>query len=308
MPLFSRKEDAMDRSFCLTACVVIAFPLAVTAQEPETKQVEAAGASFPVVEVGKGEPVLFVHGAFGDYRAWDLVRDAASKGHRFIAYTQRHFGTSDWPDEPVYGRDVHESDLTALLDTWSEPVHLVGWSYSGPIVLQAALDRPDLVRKVAIYEPTLETVLQDKKEYEQVMADWNASWGPIVEASQGGDDEKAIRLGLEAVFGLPEGGFRTLPEGAQTMFLENAHTVPKMLAAPSSIPMTCADLGGIQAPVLILYGSDTLPFFEAAAKEVARCLPNATLDEMSGEGHGAPLQNSDAVIEEVLAFIDARSD
>lgn len=297
----------MRRSFCLVSCLSLALPLSALAQEPVVEQVEAAGASFPVVEAGEGEPVLFVHGAFGDYRAWEPIRDAVAEKHRFIAYTQRQFGTTDWPEEPVYGRDVHESDLVALLDTWGEPMHLVGWSYSGPIVLQAALDRPNLVRSVAIYEPTLDTVLQDKPEYEQVLADWNAGWGPIVEASQGGDNEKAIRLGLETVFGLPEGGFKTLPEGAQTMFLENAHTVPKIFAAPASTPMTCEDLGGIEAPVLILYGTDTLPFFEAAAKEVAECLPHATLEEMPEEGHGAPLQNSNAVISRMLAFIDAQA-
>lgn len=293
----------MRRILHVLTALALAAP--ATAQEAAVSQVEAAGASFPVVEAGEGEPVLFVHGAFGDYRAWDAVRDAVAAGHRFIAYTQRQFGTSDWPEEPVYGRDVHETDLVALLDQWGEPMHLVGWSYSGPIVLQAALDRPDLVRRVAIFEPSLDTVLKGKPEHQKVLEDWGASWGPIVAASGSGDDEKAIRLGLESVFGLPEGGFETLPEGARTMFLENAHTVPKMFSAPASTPMTCDDLRGIAAPVLILWGSDTLPFFEAAAKEVAACLPNATLEEMPGVGHGAPLQQSEAVIDRILAFIDA---
>ena len=128
----------MGRSFYLVSCLSLALPLSAVAQEPAVKQAEAAGASFPVVDVGKGEPILFVHGAFADHRAWEPVRDTVAEGHRFIAYTQREFGTTDWPDEPVYGQDVHESDLVALLDTWGEPMHLVGWSYSGPIVLQAA--------------------------------------------------------------------------------------------------------------------------------------------------------------------------
>jgi pimeloyl-ACP methyl ester carboxylesterase len=48
--------------------------------------------------------------------------------------------------------------------------------------------------------------------------------------------------------------------------------------------------------MLILHGTDTLPIFEAAAREVAGCLPNATLEERPGKGHGASLHNSDAVI------------
>ena len=91
------------------------------------------------------------------------------------------------------------------------------------------------------------------------------------------------------------------------MFLENAHTVPKMFAAPASTPMTCEDLGGIEVPVLILYGTDTLPFSKAATKEVAGYLPTATLEEIPQEGHGALLQNSDPVISKMLAFIDVQA-
>lgn len=283
-------------------------PAAVAAEDAAVEHVEAAGAKFPFVQAGDGEPVLFVHGAFADYRAWEPLREDVAEEHRFIAYTQRQFGTGDWPEEPGFSRDVHEEDLVALLEAWGEPMHLVGWSYSGPIVLQAALDRPDLVRRVVIFEPTLETVVEGKPEHAQALADWGAGWGPAAEALQGGDSEKAIQLSIEYVFGLPEGGFETLPEAARGMFLDNAHTVPKLFGAPPPTPMTCDDLGGVQAPVLILWGTETLPFFEAAAREVAACLPNATLGEIPGSGHGAPLQARDAVLEKTLSFIGTSGD
>jgi pimeloyl-ACP methyl ester carboxylesterase len=283
--------------------LALLVPAAAATEEGQVAQVEAAGAQFPYVQAGDGEPVLFVHGAFADYRAWEPVREAVAADHRFIAYTQRGFGTGEWPDEPGFARDVHEADLVALLDAWGEPMHLVGWSYSGPIVLQAALDRPDLVRSVVIFEPTLETVLEDKPEHEQALTAWGEGWGPVVDASQRGADDEAIPLALEYVFGLPKGGFETLPEGARTMFFDNAHTVSKLFAAPAPAPMTCDDLGGVEAPVLILWGTETLPFFEAAAKEVAACLPNATLEEIPDSGHGAPLQARDAFLDKTLAFV-----
>ena len=278
---------------------------AAGAQEATESQVEAAGVSFPVVEAGEGEPVLFIHGSLSDHRAWDGIRDIVAENHRFIAYTQRHFGKADWPDEPVFGRDVHETDLVALLDTWNEPMHLMGWSYGGPIALQAALDRPALVKRVALFEPSLGNILEGKPEYEQLLADRAGVWGPMIAAMENGDNRQATQLAIEYFFGLPEGGFETLPEGARTMWLENADTLPQDFSAPAATPMSCDDLRSIEAPVLILYGTDTLPFFEAVAKEVAACLPNATLEEMPGAGHGAPVQQGNAVIERVLAFIDA---
>ena len=297
----------MRRSFCLVSFLSLGLPLSAAAQDPVVEQVDAAGASFPVVTAGEGEPIVFVHGSLSDYRAWDGIRDAVAKDHRFIAYTQRHFGASEWPDEPGFSRDVHEADLVALLDTWAEPMHLVGWSYGGPIALQAAQDRPASVRRLALYEPALGSILDDKPEYEQLLAERQGVWGPMIEEMKGGDNERATRLAIEYFFGLPEGGFETLPEGARTMWLENADTLPLDFAAPEPTPMTCDDLRSIEAPVLILYGSDTLPYFEAIAKEVAACLPNATLEEMPGAGHGAPVQQGDAVISKMLAFIDAEA-
>ena len=172
-------------------------------------------------------------------------------------------------------------------------------------MLQAALDQPELVCSVVIFEPALETVLEGRPEYEPTLAAWGEGWGPVVEASRRGAEDEAIRLALELVFGLPAGGFEALPEGARSTFFDNAHTVSKLFEASPPTPMTCDDLGRITAPVLILWGSQTLPFFEAAAKEVATCLPNAALEELAGVGHGAPLQTPDLVVEKTLAFIDS---
>lgn len=284
-------------------CLALLVPTMAVPEDAGVKHVEAAGAQFPYVEAGQGEPVLFVHGAFSDYRIWEPMREEVAKSHRFIAYTQRGFGTGTWPEQPVFARDVHEADLVALLDAWTEPMHLVGWSYSGPIVLQAALDRPDLVRRIVIFEPTLETVLEGKPEHEEAMKAWGEGWGPASEALERGDAEGSTRLGLEYVFGLPQGGFDTLPEPARAMFLENAHTEAKFAAAPPPTPMTCDDLSRIKAPVLILWGTEALPFFQAAAKEVAACLPNAVLEEMPKVGHGGPMQAREAFLDRTLSFL-----
>ena len=293
----------MSRLSRSLTCLALLVPTMAAPEDAAVKHVEAAGAKFPYVEAGEGQPVLFVHGAFADHRAWEPMREKVAEDFRFIAYTQRGFGTGTWPDQPAFARDVHEADLVALLDTWAEPMHLVGWSYSGPIVLQAALDRPDLVRRIVIFEPTLETVLEGKPEHEKALKDWGEGWGPASKALQRGDADEATRLGLEYVFGLPTGGFDTLPEPARAMFLENAHTEAKFAAAPLPTPMTCEDLGRIRVPVLILWGTEALPFFQAAAKEVAACLPNARLEEISGAGHGAPLQKRDEFLDRTLAFL-----
>jgi pimeloyl-ACP methyl ester carboxylesterase len=113
--------------------LLLIFPVAALAGEQTVDHKEVAGASFPYVEAGEGEPVLFVPGAWSDHRLWEPFHEAVAEEHRFITYTQRGFGTEEWPEEPPLSRDVHDADLIALLESWGEPMHLVGWSYSGPM-------------------------------------------------------------------------------------------------------------------------------------------------------------------------------
>ena len=128
---------------------------------PAPEMLEVGDVAFPFVSAGTGEPALFVNGSWADLRGWcDLWRDVAAE-HRFMAYTHRHFGATQWPQDKPFSRDVHTADLVAILRTLNEPVHLVGWSYSGGMVLRAAMEVPDLVRTVTVYEPSLSSILPD---------------------------------------------------------------------------------------------------------------------------------------------------
>ena len=62
-----------------------------------TKDVEVNGVRLQYIEQGSGEPIVFVHGAPHDLRAWEPVREEIAKKYRFIAYTQRYFGTDRGP-------------------------------------------------------------------------------------------------------------------------------------------------------------------------------------------------------------------
>ena len=176
----------MRRCLGFLATMPMIVPVLAAAEAPTVEYIKAADAQFPYVEAGEGEPVLFVHGAFSDLRLWEPMREPVAEDHRFIAYTQRQFGTETWPEEPGFARDVHEEDLVALLEAWDDAMHLVGWSYSGPVVLQAALDRPELVRSVVIFEPSIREFLVGDPQYEETLATWGQGWEPVIEATRRG--------------------------------------------------------------------------------------------------------------------------
>ena len=249
--------------------------------------------------------MLLVHGMFADNRAWLGLEEAIARGHRFVAYTQRGFGTGGWQDA-TYSRDRHTEDLVAILEGLDAPADLVGWSYGGAIVLGAAAEVPDRVRRVVVYEPFVPELLGGTPEADAAAEAFWGLWGPTDAAVQAGDDEKAVRAAIEATNGLPPGGFDSQDPAAQTMQLENAHTVALQWNAPQPTELTCDELGTLRAPTLIIAGAATLPGFTEMAKAVAACIPGAETAVIDGAAHDAPLAAGPAVAERVLGFIDAR--
>jgi pimeloyl-ACP methyl ester carboxylesterase len=67
-------------------------------------------------------------------------------------------------------------------------------------------------------------------------------------------------------------------------------------------PEDPALLGAISAPVLLLLGSDTKPFFITSARYVVDHVPNARIREIPGAGHAAPLTDPEALAEALTEF------
>jgi pimeloyl-ACP methyl ester carboxylesterase len=289
----------------LISAALFLAPLPTLADGVGEAAITAGGSSYPALVAGSGEPVIFVHGLLADSRAWTGLKDpTVGDGHRFIAYDQRGFGTGTWPEEP-FSRDRHTADLVDVLEAVGEPVDLVGWSYAGPVVLRAAAEAPDLVRRVVLYEPFVPEMLGGTPEADAAAEAFGGIWGPTADAIEAGDGPGAARAAVEAVLGLGEGGFAKEPPAVQQMQVENAATFVASWNADEPTAMTCDELGTVRAPTLIVTGAKTLPAFTEMAKAVVACVPGAETAMLEGVGHGGPIEATDAFGKLMLGFIDA---
>jgi pimeloyl-ACP methyl ester carboxylesterase len=271
------------------------------------KEVEINGVRLEYIEQGSGEPIVFVHGAPHDLSAWEPVREAIAKRYRFIAYTQRYFGTKPWPDEGKnYSIATHADDLAKFITSLNAgPVHLVGWSHGGVVAATAAISDSSLVRSPMLYEASVLSVLPaESPEGKIAREDRARMFGPVVAAaSETGDFIKAAKLLQEVVFQLRPGEFNSLPEDLQTVLLDNARVVPLMFAAPPPSVITCDILKDFTRPTLVMRGEKSRAYFTLISEAITKCVPGARQVILQNVNHDAPWRDPAAFTAAVFEFL-----
>ncbi|MGY1602035.1 alpha/beta fold hydrolase [Geodermatophilus sp. SYSU D00815] len=101
--------------------------------------------------VGEGGPrVVFVHGLFGQGRNWTTIAKGLADRHRVTLLDLPNHGHSPWTDTVDY---VDMAGLVAAeLESYGEPVTLVGHSMGGKVAMTLALRRPELLRALVVVD------------------------------------------------------------------------------------------------------------------------------------------------------------
>lgn len=244
-----------------------------------------------VLDRGHGPPVVFVHGAVGDYRVWEQQVSAFAPTHRVIAYSLRHH----FPDPPSgeiaeYNTITHAADLAALLGSLAAgPVHLVGHSFGGRIAALAALRHPEQVRSLVLAEPSIFSCLPAHPASQAALAAQRALADNLMEfASQRGGPEAAGAF-IDAL-AAPR-AFAQFPPRLRAIVLANAHTLRPLLLARNTEPAGLfQELGRLRLPVLLLEGELSPRLFKLAVAGIKAVLPHAEHQVMRGVAHGLPVE------------------
>ncbi|MEZ0167384.1 alpha/beta fold hydrolase [Microvirga sp. TS319] len=222
--------------------------------------------------------------------------------YRCIGYTQRYFGRGSWRDDgPPFGVATHAEDLIAFVEALGlAPVYLVAWSYSGHVAFQAALRRPDLFRRLMVYEPGVPSYVTDPEELAAFGQDARAIYGSIAAAVNNGDLEEAARLMIDGSGG--DGYLGRQSHEYRTIIRDNLHSLPRLMAQEPPPNITCEDLATLRMPVSIVHGGLTRPIFAIPSRAAARCIHHARHVEVPDVGHLWPRESSHgfaAVVEEL---------
>ena len=109
------------------------------------RQVDLPGADgVNYVEIGEGEPIIFIHGIAGCWRNWLENLPYFGRTHRTIALDLPGFGDSPMPSWEIsmanYGRLIHDFCERLGID---QAAALVGNSMGGFIATEAVIEEPE---------------------------------------------------------------------------------------------------------------------------------------------------------------------
>lgn len=284
--------------------------------------VTANGAELAYREVGRGEPVVFIHGSLSDIRTWDGQLEAIGGTHRAIAYSRRYSPPGP-PIEPGADDQMlpHVEDLTALLEGLeAEPAHLVGNSWGGFIALLAAIRAPERVRTLVLMEPPvlslfvstpprpaeLAAVLARRPRTGIAILGFGIGTIAGVErALKRGEDERAMERFARGVLG--DETFENLPEERLRQARDNIPTLRAQQLGAGFPPLSEDEVRSVRAPTLLICGERSPGLFQRLTERLEELLPRAEVVEIDDASHTMHEQQPAAVNGAISRFLAGAS-
>jgi pimeloyl-ACP methyl ester carboxylesterase len=229
------------------------------------------GVELEIGDSGSGEPVVFVHGGMGDECFAVIQEPALIDRYRLIHYHRRGWGKSSSAGLPLNIQQQAYDCSLVMKHVGIERAHCAGLSYGGTILLQMAVDFPEVVHSLALMEPALPSVLATYPEQ-------RAATEQAVALYASGDRPAAIDVAFQEMCGA---GYRaafdlTLPPGWFDRWMEDSETLFHYdLPELQSWKFAAEHAARISQPVLNMTGANTKTYFQEIHKTVQSWLPHA---------------------------------
>lgn len=274
---------------CLAAGILVGVPAIATpvAQQPAVRSeataidpsggyIESKSARIWYASIGKGKPVVLLHGGLTSSRSWDAqVPALLASGHRVILIDSRGHGRSTMGPLPLR-YELLAADVLAVLDHLhlAKPA-LIGWSDGAIVALLVAMRAPQRLGAVYAFGANM-----DKASVRP-----NAGDAPILATV-------APRLVADYAARSPDpSGFGRLQQAVRAMQASQEDIRP-------------AQLRRIRTRVTIAGSEEDEFILPAHFRALAKAIPSAQLELFPAAGHFLPWQNPAVFNRALLTFLD----
>ena len=245
---------------------------------PGLHHVQVNGVELHYTDIGKGTPIVFIHGGLVDYREWLPTIDALGPGYRSIAYSRRYNypNHNPLPDLRNHSAVVEAEDLRALIERLGiQPVNLVGVSYGGFTALLLAMEHPEMVRSLVVVEPAILSWLPDIPGGQALLDDFNSRLIiPTRSAFRSGKPDDALRVATSYFVGSND-AYDHIPSEFREMLRANIVEWEAIMTSSNAFPMVDrASVHQLSMPILMLSGEKSYAIGKAIDAELERVLVN----------------------------------
>jgi lipase len=264
-----------------------------------------AGHPVHLRRIGAGlRPVLALHCSLAHGGAWGamgaLLGDAATLTAPDLP---AHGASGDLPP----GADLHALS-TAIATELAEglaggaPVDVLGHSFGGTVAIRLALERPDLVRSLTLFEPVLFSAARVAGA--GAFDDWMTGQIPFAERIAAGDRKGAADW-FNDLWG--QGNrLDEMPEALRRYILDRIHLIPATNAVLFDDVLGMVGPGRLESlrlPVLLAEGATSPPIVDAINGTLAARIVGAQRLVIAGAGHMLPLTHAAALAPAVRAHL-----
>jgi len=238
--------------------------------------------------------IVCLHSSGSTGGQWRSLRDTIGDDYNvltpnLIGYGEERFALGD-------GLSIEDEvrEIVDLVRDNGGSAHLVGHSYGGAIATHIALEYPEIVASLTVYEPVLLSMLHDNDRASPALAEvehvamsiigqvdckhgrWRAA-REFINFWSGGDAWRAMEDWQHARFA------QLMPKVAAEFFaLRHAGT-------------SASSLAGLRMPVRVFCGAQTRSSARRVAELFAEYAPGIRLRLLEGLGHMAPVTHADVV-------------
>jgi len=253
-----------------------------------------------------GDPVVLVHGSLVDLHSFDLVVPGLAQSMEVVTYDRRGHGESAPRPRSAPVRD-DAADLAGLLEALNVyPVHVVAHSYGGAVALRLAIDRPEMVRSVALHEPPFVGLLAAEPatalEGQQLVAGTRI----LQQLIRSGQRELAVQQ-LVGVFSTEPGAWGRLPASVQQTFLRTVDRWAEEFDDPEALLPDLAACRDLMVPALLTYGSESPPFLRHITQNLGGVLHNCKIVGLPEAGHVPHVVRPQQYVGILLTFLLERN-
>src|SRR5436190_5299087 len=244
--------------------------------------------------VGRGEPVLLIHGLGSSGEDWELQVRALARRFQVIVPALRGSGRSGKPRGPYQIADFALDNWALLRRLGIERAHLVGFSLGGAVALEMALRRPEAAARLVLIN---------------ALPHYSDTWRKWVEAQ--------LTTGMVRILGFERTARmvarRMFPHPHQAALRERAHVVvggqaprPYLETVRALVAWHAVDrLDRLRCPTLIIAAEhDYTPLQEK--RDIAARL-GAEFALIHGSRHGTPFDSVEAVNACLLSFLGGKA-